>query len=156
MSAPVDNSTTIPVVDFRRRSMVLRWHALGGTWTAYEFPPSLVHGVALIGATGPNICVYGQGGRLQLQIGPHQYELAENSPRITCRSGWVLLGLRRRFLVKSGAGGVLFSHRYWRGQGRDFFRWFAHHARAQDWRAACGTQWTEGVAPAALSALLRQ
>jgi hypothetical protein len=156
MSAPVDNSATIPVVDFRRRSMVLRWHALGGTWTAYEFPPSLAHGVALISPTGTNICVYGQGGRLLLQIGPNQYELGENSPRIICRSGWVLLGLRRRFLVKSGSGGILFSHRYWRGQGRDFFHWLAQHAEDQDWRTACRTQWTEGLAPATLSALLRQ
>ena len=155
-SAPVDNFTTIPVLDFRRRSMVLRWHALGGTWTACEFPPSLVNGVALISATGPNICVFGQGGRLLLQIGPNQHALTENSPRITCRSGWILLGLRRRFLVKSGAGSVLFSHRYWRGQGRDFFRWFAQLARDPDWRVACGMQWSEGMAPEALLTLLRQ
>jgi hypothetical protein len=146
-----DNPSTVPVVDFRRRSMVLRWHALGGTWTACEFPPSLVHGVALISPTGPNICVYGQGGRLLLQIGPKQYALAENSPRITCRGGWILFGLRRRFVVRSSTGGILFSYRYWRGQGRDFFRWFAQHAGDPDWRTVCGRQWSEGVAPATLS-----
>jgi hypothetical protein len=155
-SAPVDNSATISVVDFRRRSMVLRWHALGGTWTACEFPPSLAHGVALISPTGPNVCLYGHGGRLLLQIGPNQYALAERSPRIICRSGWILLGLRRRFLVKSSTGGLLFSHRYWRGQGRDFFRWLAQHAGDQDWRIACGMQWSDGMAPAALLASLRQ
>jgi hypothetical protein len=155
-SAPVDNSATISVVDFRRRSMVLRWHALGGTWTAYEFPPSLVNGVALISATGSNICVFGQGGRLLLQIGHNQYALAADSPRIICRNGWILLGLRRRFLVKSDTGSVLFSHRYWRGQGRDFFHWFAQLARDPDRRVTCGMQWSEGVDPATLSMLLRQ
>jgi hypothetical protein len=50
----------------------------------------------------------------------------------------------------------LFSHRYWRGQGRDFFRWLAQHAGDQDWRIACGMQWSDGMAPAALLASLRQ
>ena len=149
-SAPVDNSTTIPVVDFRRRSMVLQWHALSGAWTACEFPPSLVNGVALISPAGPNICVYGQGGRLLLQIGAQQYALVENSPRIACRSGWVLFGLRRHFVVRSSSGGLLFSYRYWRGQGRDFYRWFTQHAADPDWRVGCGRQWSEGVAPATL------
>ena len=27
----VDNATTISVIDFRRQSMVLQWHSLGGT-----------------------------------------------------------------------------------------------------------------------------
>jgi hypothetical protein len=143
--APPADTTVIPVLDYRRRSMVLQWHALGGTWTACEFPPSLVHGIALISPTGPNICVFGQAGRLLLQIGPNQYALAENSPRITCRSGWVLLGLRRRFMVRSSTGGLLYSHRYWRSQGRDFFRWFAQQAGDPDWRMVCARQWSEGV-----------
>jgi len=50
----VDNATTVSVIDFRRQSMVLQWHALGGTWTACDTPPALVHGIALIHATGPN------------------------------------------------------------------------------------------------------
>ncbi len=77
-----DNATTISVIDFRRHSMVLQWHALGGTWTACDTPPALVHGIALIRASQPNICVYGHAGRLRLQVGPNQYALAENSPRI--------------------------------------------------------------------------
>jgi hypothetical protein len=146
--APVDNSTTIHVMDFRRRNLVLQWHALGGTWTACEYPPALVHGVALISPTGLNICVFGQSGRLTLQIGPTPYLLEEEQPRITCRGG-MLFGLRRRFLVKSRSGQVLFSYRYWRGQGRDFFRWFAHNASNSDWRTECADHWSAGVAPAA-------
>ena len=102
----VNNATTISVVDFRRQSMVLQWHALGGTWTACDSPPALVHGIALIRAAGPNICVYGQGGKLRLQVGPHQYALAENSPRISCTRGIASFGFRRRFMVKSSSGGV--------------------------------------------------
>jgi hypothetical protein len=149
-NSPAENATTIPVLDYRRRSMILQWHALGGTWTACEFPPSRVHGIALISATGPNICVFGQAGHLLLQIGPNQYALGENSPRITARSGFVLLGLRRRFIVRSSTGAVLYSHRYWRGQGSDFFRWFAKKAGDPDWRMVCGRQWSEGVEPSAL------
>jgi hypothetical protein len=148
--APIDSSTTVDVMDFRRRNLILRWHALGGTWTACEFPPPLVHGVALISATGPNICVFAQGGRLTLQIGPTQHLLDEKFPRITCRSGWILFGLRRRFVVKSESGAILFSYRYWRGQGRDFFRWLAQQAGNSQWRIECANQWSEGVAPAAL------
>ena len=64
----------------------------GGTWTAYDVPPSLVHGVALIRAAQPNICVYGHAGRLRLQVGPDQYALSENSPRIKCTRGWASFG----------------------------------------------------------------
>ena len=83
-----DNSGSVSVIDFRRHGMVLQWHVLGGTWTAYDVPPSLVHGVALIRAAQPNICVYGRAGRLRLQVGPEQYALSENSPRIKCSRGW--------------------------------------------------------------------
>jgi hypothetical protein len=150
-AAPVDSSTTVHVIDYRRRNLMLRWHALGGTWTACEFPPPLVHGVALISALGPNICVYGQGGRLMLQIGPAQYALEEKSPRISCRGGWILFGLRRRFLVKSSNGRILFSCRYWRGHGRDFFHWLARHASNPGWRNESGKTWSDGMAPAELS-----
>src|ERR1700732_1597489 len=93
--APND-STTIPVLDFRRHSMVLHWHALGGTWTACDTPPPLAHGIALMRASQPNICVYGQAGRLRLQVGPNQYALSENSPPISCSRGPGSRGLRRR------------------------------------------------------------
>src|SRR5271154_5970273 len=125
-----DSTSTVSVIDFRRHSMVLQWHALGGTWTACDNPPPLVHGVALIRASQPNICLYAHAGRLRLQVGPNQYTLSENSPRITCTRGLASFGLRRRFTVESSTGGVLFSSAYWTNQGHDFFRWLA--AKAED------------------------
>jgi hypothetical protein len=146
----MDNTNTILVIDFRRRGMVLQWHSLGGTWTACESPPSLVHGIAMIRPTGPNICVYGQEGRLRLQVGPNSYALAENSPRLTCTRGLASFGFRRRFTVRSSAGGVLFSHSYWTSQGRDFYRWLSDKAADPDWRIASGRQWSDGVSSASL------
>ena len=145
-----DNASTVPVIDFRRRSMVLQWHALGGTWSACDVPPPLVHGIALIGASQPNICVYGVGGRLRFQVGPQQYALSENSPRISCSRGLATFGFRRRFTVESSTSGVLFSHAYWTGQQQDFFRWLAIKAEDPDWRISCGRQWSDGVPAAAL------
>ena len=140
-----DQAGTVPVIDFRRQSMVLQWHVLGGTWTAYDNPPVLVHGVALIRAAQPNICVYGYGGRLRFQVGPDQFALSENSPRLKCSRGLATFGLRRRFSVESTTGGVLFSHAYWTNQGEDFFRWLASRAQDPDWRTVVGRRWTEGV-----------
>jgi hypothetical protein len=140
----------IPVIDFRRQSMMLEWHASGGTWTACEEPPALVHGVALIRASQPNICLFGRGGRLHLQVGSGQYTLSENSPRIRCVRVLASLGLRRRFTVESSTGGVLFNHAYWTGQGDDFFLWFAARAEDPDWRAANGRRWSEGMEAALL------
>jgi hypothetical protein len=145
-----DNAATIAVIDFRRHSMVLQWHALGGTWTACDNPPRLVHGIALIRASQPNICVYGHAGRLHLQVGPNQFALAENSPRISCTRGLASFGFRRRFTVKSSTGGVLYSYGYWTNQHHDFFRWLAARAEDPDWRTSSGRQWSEGVAAAAL------
>ena len=145
-----DNDTTIPVIDFRRQSMVLQWHALGGTWTPCDTPPALVHGIALIRASQPNICVYGHAGRLRLQVGPHQYALAENSPRIRSTRGWTSFGFRRRFTVDSSAGGVLYSYAYWTTQHHDFFRWLATKAADPDWRTTSARQWSEGLAATVL------
>ena len=145
-----DNSNTISVIDFRRRGMVLQWHALGGTWTACDTPPPLVHGIAWIRASQPNICIYGQAGRLRLQVGPNQYALSENSPRISSTRGLASFGFRRRFTVRSSTGGVLFSYGYWTNQQQDFFRWLAAKAEDPDWRAASGRLWSDGVAVAAL------
>jgi hypothetical protein len=149
-SMATNNATTISVVDFRRHSMVLQWHSLGGTWTACDSPPPLIHGIALIRPSGPNICVYGQGGRLRLQVGPNQYALSENSPRISCTRGLASFGFRRRFTVKSSSGGVLFGYSYWSNQGRDFYRWLAEKAEDPDWRIASGRLWSDGIAPSAL------
>jgi hypothetical protein len=144
-----DNST-FPVIDFRRRSMALLWDALGGTWTACEVPPALLHGVALIRASEPNICVYGQAGRLRLQVGPDQYALSENSPRISCSRGLASGGFRRRFTVESSTGGVLYSYAYWTIQHHDFFRWLASRAQDPDWRVTSARRWSEGLSAAAL------
>jgi hypothetical protein len=137
--------TTTAVLDFRRHSMVLQWHGLGGTWTAFDVPPTLVHGIALIRASQPNICVFGQGGRLHLQVGADQFALAENSPRITCTRGLASFGFRRHFKVESSTGGVLFSHAYWTGQGADFFRWLASRAVDPEWRTTNGRRWSDGI-----------
>jgi hypothetical protein len=107
-----DNATTISVIDFRRHRMVLQWHALGGTWTPCDNPPVLVHGIALIRPSQPNICLYGLAGRLRLQVGSNQYALSENSPRISCVRGLASFGFRRRFTVKSPAAG--FGPKAWR------------------------------------------
>jgi hypothetical protein len=148
-----DNVATISVLDFRRRGMVLHWHALGGTWTACDNPPLLVHGIALIRVSQPNICVYGHAGRLRLQVGPNQYALAENSPRINCTRGLASFGFRRRFTVESSTGGMLYSYAYWTNQHHDFFHWLATNAQDPDWRVTCGRQWSEGLAAAALRAV---
>jgi hypothetical protein len=150
VSMPSDHASTIAVIDFRRQSMVLQWHALGGTWTAYDDPPPLLHGIALIRPSQLNVCIYGQGGRLRLQVGANQYALAENSPRITCTRGLASFGFRRRFAVESSTGGVLFSHSYWTNRGHDFFSWLAAKAADPDWRVRCGRQWSDGVASAVL------
>ena len=149
--APND-SNAIPVLDFRRHSMVLHWHALRGTWTACDMPPPLVHGIALIRASQPNICVYGRAGRLRLQVGPNQFALSENSPRISCTRGLATFGFRRRFTVESSTGGVLYSYAYWTNQHHDFFRWLAAKAEDPDWRVTSGRQWSEGLAAAVLRA----
>src|SRR3979490_2439511 len=146
----VDNATTIPVIDFRRRSMALQWHAHGGTGTAWDTPPPLLHGVALIRASQPNICVYGQAGRLRLQVGANQYALSENSPRINSTRGLASFGFRRRFTVESSTGGMLYSYAYWTNQHHDFFHWLATKAEDPDWRVTSGRQWSEGLAAAVL------
>lgn len=140
-----DNAGIVAVIDFRRHSMVLQWHVLGGTWTAYDTPPPLVHGIALIRAAQPNICLYGHGGRLLLQMGPEQFNLSDSSCRLKCSRGVASFGLRRRFTVESATGGVLFSHAYWANQGEDFFRWLASRAQDPGWRSAAGRRWTAGV-----------
>jgi hypothetical protein len=145
-----DNATTISVIDFRRHSMVLQWHAQAGTWSPSETPPPLVHGIALIRASQPNICLYGQAGRLRLQVGANQYALSENSPRISCTRGLASFGFRRRFTVESSTGGLLYSYAYWTNQHQDFFHWLANKAEDPDWRVTSGRQWSEGLAATVL------
>ena len=144
------HSTAIPVIDFRRQSMVLDWHALSGTWTPCDEPPALLHGVALIRASQPNMCIYGRDGLLHLQVGSDQYALSENSPRLRFIRDLVTLGLRRYFLVESSNGGTLLSHAYWSGQGDDFFRWLTSRANDPEWRSANGRLWSDGAQAAVL------
>jgi hypothetical protein len=141
---------SIAVIDFRRHGMVLQWHILSGKWVACDVPPALAHGVALIRPSGPNICIYGRGGRLHLQVGSDQFALSETSPRIKCGRALARFGLRKQFTVESSTGGVLFSHTYWTGQSEDFFLWLASRAADPQWRAANGRKWSEGVDAAAL------
>jgi len=143
-------SPNIPVIDFRRHSMVLEWNTFGGTWTAFDIPPVLVHGIALIRASQPNICLYARDGRLHLQVGLDQYALSDSSPRIKWNRDMASLGLRRRFTLESSSGGVLFTHAYWSDQGDDFFAWLASRAADPEWRTATGRLWSEGVNAAVL------
>jgi hypothetical protein len=143
-------SFNIPVVDFRRQSMILQWNAMSGTWTAYDVPPPLVHGVALIRAAQPNICLFARAERLHLQVGSDQFTLTEHSPRITWTRGLAGLGFRRRFSLESSSGGRLFTQAYWTGHGDDFFSWLARRAADPEWRSMSGRQWSQGVQPAVL------
>lgn len=142
--------SSFPVIDFRRQTMVLEWLASSGGWAACDSPPLLVHGVALIRAAQPNICLFGRGGRLHLQIGANQYAFSDKSPHILCARGVASFGLRRRFSVESAEGEELFSYSYWTTRGEDFFRWLAMRAAAPDWRATNGRRWSEGIEPNAL------
>lgn len=140
----------IPVIDFRRQSMVLQWDALAGTWSACDVPPALVHGVALIRASQPNICLYAREGRLHLQLATDQYELSESSPRVRWTRQRATFGLRRRFTLEAGGGSVLFSHAYWTDQGDEFFAWLVTRTADPAWRAQNGRRWSEGVNPTLL------
>lgn len=142
----------INVIDFRRQRLILEWNALRGTWTACDNPPALVHGVAFIRASQPNICIFGREGRLHLQVGADHFALSENSPRIRCKRGFMTFGLRKRFIVESSTGGVLFSHSFWAGQGDDFFRWLATRTADPEWRSNNGRRWSEGVEASVLRA----
>jgi hypothetical protein len=145
-------SSSIPVVDFRRQSMVLQWNSVNGTWSAFDDPPALVHGIALIRAAQPNICVFGRDGGLHLQVGSEQFSLSEDAPRLAWRRGSATFGLRRRFTVESSDGTVLLGHAYWSGQGDEFFSWLVSRAADLEWRTVNGRHWSDGVQPAVLRA----
>jgi len=149
----LDNATTVAVIDFRRHRMVLQWHALAGTWDTYENEPALVHGVAYIHPGQPNICVFGQGGRLRLQIGLQKYILSENSPLIKCIPAFMSFGLRQRFIIESSTGDLLYKATYWKSQTEDFYLWLAEHAANPNWRNNSALKWSEGVTPAAIRAV---
>ena len=152
MLAGMAPENTIPVIDFRRHSMALQWNTASGTWSPCNGLQPLVHGIALIRASQPNICLYGYGEYLYLQIGANRYAMAENSPRIICTRVLASFGFRRRFTIKSSDGGVLYSFAYWTNQHQDFFHWLAIRAADPEWRIKSGRQWSEGLEPAALRA----
>jgi hypothetical protein len=143
-SAPAD---FVNVIDFRRQGMFLRWQIANGKWVACDVPPPVVHGIALIRAAGPNICLFGRGGQLHLQVGTDLHLLSGNSLRIKCRPILASLGLRKRFTIEDGTR-VVYRHSYWTGQSDDFFRWLAARAGSAQWRQSQGTNWSAG-APAA-------
>ncbi len=138
-------ASIVNVIDFRRQRLILEWNAAGGTWIACDDPPALVHGIAFIRASQPNICIFGRDGHLHLQVGPDHFPLSENAPRIRCTHGFMSFGLRKRFTVESGTGGVLFTHSFWSGQGDDFFRWLATRTADPEWRSLNGRRWSEGM-----------
>jgi hypothetical protein len=147
-SAPSDG---LCVIDFRRQRMFLRWQIAGGTWVACDVPPSVVHGVALIRASGPNICLFGLGGQLHLQVGANRHVLAGDALRITCKPLPLSLGMRKRFVVEDGTR-IIYRHSYWTGQGDDFFRWLAARASSAEWRRVQAHSWSAGAPAAAVRA----
>ena len=144
-----DNAGTVPVADFRRQSMVLEWQSNGGTWTACDEPPVLVHGVALIRASQPNICLFARDNQLQLQVGGERFALAKDSPRLSWSRDLATFGLRREFTVTNETS-VALQHTYWNGQGDDFFTWLTTRAVNPEWRMTTARHWSEGVHPNAL------
>jgi hypothetical protein len=141
----------VSVIDFRRQSMVLQWNAADGTWSAHDVPPVMVHGVALIRAAQPNICLFSRGDLLQLQIGAERFELGDSAPRIDWTRSAASFGLRRLFTVESEVG-TRFTHAYWNGQGDDFFAWLVPRLAEQAWRRAAARDWSAGVEPSVLRA----
>ena len=145
-------ATSITVIDFRRQSLLLEWNALNGTWVGCDVPPALAHGIALIRASQPNICVYGSNDELYLQVGTERWALSARSPRLKCTRGVASFGFRKRFSIESADGTVLFSHAFWTGQGDEFFVWLAARGADPTWRGATGPRWSAGVEPAVLRA----
>jgi hypothetical protein len=146
------NSASIPVIDYRRRRMTLQWQTLSGTWTANDEPPAIVHGVCFIRSSGPNICLYAENGRLQLQIDARIFPLSYLGPRISCARSLFSLGTRRRFRLKSAEGDVLFRTSYWALHRSDFFVWLSASEQQAEWHERTALRWTEGVSPASLRA----
>ncbi len=142
----------IPVIDFRRSRMTLRWHPEDGTWDAYDEAPALVHGVALIRPTGQNFCLYGHAGSLVLQAGAQQFTFAAGEPRLSCARTWSSVGLRREFRIRGGAAGEPLRYSYWAHPLPDFLVWLAARAADPQWSQETGQRWTEGLSDGALRA----
>jgi len=87
----VNNATTISVVDFRRQ-----------TWCCNGMRSADLDGLRLAAGAGawhcadqrqrPNICLYGQGGKLRLPGGPNHMRWRRIRPRISCTRGIATFG----------------------------------------------------------------
>ena len=141
---------TITVIDYRRQSLLLEWNAMDGTWVGCDVPPALAHGIALIRASQPNICVYGLNDELYLQVGSERWVLSERSPRLNVTRVLASFGFRKRFSVESRDGSVMFGHSFWTEQGDEFFDWLTERATDPAWRGATGPGWSAGVEPTVL------
>lgn len=141
---------TVAVIDFRRRRLALQWDLASGAWVPLDEPPAIVHGVAYIRATGPNICLFASGNELKLQIDARVHPLSDPLPRISCPRSIASLGLRRRFRLATPDGTVLFRTAYWAKSRNDFFLWLATAARQPDWFRRAASRWTDGITPAEL------
>ena len=145
-----DAAHIITVLDFRRRRMAVRWDVAKATWASHEEAAALVHGIALIRPGQAAVCLYGHAGQLILQIGDLQLALRETDPKISCEPELLSAGLRRSFRIVAGAGGTLYSERYWAGNAPDFLRLLAQQAADPQWRSSCARLWTDGIDAAAL------
>ena len=139
-----DNAATIPVVDFRRQSMVLQWHALGGTWTACDTPP----------AAGARHCVDPRHAAQYLRLWTRRHACGCRSARTNmrwrkirresaARAAWQASAFAGASPSRSSTGGMLFSHSYWTNQAQDFFRWLADQRR----RSRIGASPADGNGP---------
>ena len=146
------NSLSVPVIDYRRRRVSLQWHTLSGTWTAFDEPPAIVHGVCFIRASGPNFCLYAENGRLHFQVDARIFPLTYLEPRISCARTLFSVGMRRRFRLESALGDVLYSTSYWAPHSSDFFVWLSSAEQQAEWHEHTARRWTEGLNPAALRA----
>jgi hypothetical protein len=149
---PVAPGSSFAVIDFRRHSMLLNWHTRSGCWSPCETNAPLVHGAALIRPQTPNICLYGEGGILYLQVGTDRFPLSAGEPHIICARSWRSFGLRHRCVIESNQRKAMFSLSYWDERGPNFFRWLVEKAADPAWRTDRARAWTEGVTPAALRA----
>ena len=142
-----DNAGTVSVIDFRRQSMVLQWHVLGGTWTAYDVPPSLVHGVALIRARPAE----------HLRVRPRRpVAPAGRTEAVRAVREFAAHQMHARHRRVSAFAGASPSNRAPAAccsatrigpiKARIFSAGWRRRAQDPDWRVAVGRQWSEGVA----------
>ena len=143
---PSDNATTISVIDFRRHSMVLQWHALGGTWTACDTPPALVHGIALIRASRTQYLRVWSGRALAPAGRPESIRVGGKfaAHQLHARLGQLRISpaLHRRDRAPAACCSAIPIGPI---KARISYRWLADKAEDPDWRVTSGRQWSEGV-----------